>query len=67
MKLVNKVAIVTGGGQGIGRTYAQRFAQEGAKVVIADIALDNAQRVAEEIEANGGQALPIYTDVTNGS
>lgn len=65
MKLENKVAIITGGGQGIGRIYAQRFAQEGAKVVIADIVLDNAQRVAKEIEANGGQALPLYTDVAS--
>ena len=65
MKLENKVAIVTGGGQGIGRSYARRFAQEGAKVVIADIVLDNAQRVAKEIESNGGQALPIYTDVSS--
>ena len=65
MKLENKVAIITGGGQGIGRSYAHRFAQEGAKIVIADIVLDNAQRVTKEIEANGGQALPLYTDVAS--
>ena len=47
MKLKDKVAIITGGGQGIGREYALSFADEGAKVVIADIITENALRVAE--------------------
>jgi len=64
MKLLNKVAIITGGGQGIGRIFALRFAQEGANVVIADINLDSAQRVAKEIETSGGKALPLFTDVS---
>ncbi len=44
MKLKDKVAIITGGGQGIGREYALGFAREGARVVIAEIKLDNAQQ-----------------------
>ena len=64
MKLKNKVIIVTGAGQGIGREFALSFAQEGAKVVIAEINFKKAQKVAEEIEAKGGKALAVKTDVT---
>ncbi len=65
MRLENKVAIVTGCGRGLGRAYALRFAREGAKVVAADIILKNAQEVAKEIEADGGQSLALYTDVSD--
>src|SRR3989337_2649976 len=64
MKLKDKVAIITGGGQGIGKEYALGFAREGAKVVIAEIKLDNAQQVVREIESQGGKALAIRTDVS---
>ena len=64
MKLKDKVAIITGAGQGIGKEYALRFAREGAKVVIAEIKLENAQQVAQEIESKGGKALAIRTDVS---
>ncbi len=67
MKLKDKVAIVTGGGRGIGRAYALRFADEGAKVVIADITFENAQKVADEIKAKGGEALALHTDVSSGA
>ncbi len=65
MKLENKVAIITGAGRGIGRSYALRFAEEGANIVIADIMFENAQKVAKEIEEKGGTALPIHSDVSD--
>ncbi len=65
MRLADKVAIVTGGGRGIGKAYALAYAAEGAKVVIADIILENAQSAAKEIEAKGGVALAVQTDVSN--
>ncbi|MCJ7595633.1 MAG: 3-oxoacyl-ACP reductase FabG [Desulfobacterales bacterium] len=63
MKLAGKVAIVTGGAQGIGRVYAMRLSKEGAKVVIADI-LDGG-RVEQEIVSEGGEALALKTDVSD--
>ena len=64
MLLSNKVAIVTGGGQGIGEAIAKVYAKEGAKVVIVDINMENATKVAQEIKENGGEALPFKADVT---
>lgn len=65
MRLEGKVAIVTGGGHGIGAAYCRRFAQEGAKVVVADIDEQAAQQVAAEIRAEGGQALGLKVDVAS--
>jgi NAD(P)-dependent dehydrogenase (short-subunit alcohol dehydrogenase family) len=65
MRLKDKVAIITGGGQGIGREYALRFCKEGAKVVIAEINLENAKKVEKEIVEMGGEALAIKTDVSS--
>jgi 3-oxoacyl-[acyl-carrier protein] reductase len=62
--LTDKIAIVTGGGDGIGRATALLFSQEGARVVVADISPDAARRVAEEIAAQKRNALPLTTDVT---
>jgi 3-oxoacyl-[acyl-carrier protein] reductase len=64
MRLENKVAIVTGASQGIGRAYALRFAREGADVVIADIREEQAGAVASEIEAIGRRAMVVRTDVS---
>lgn len=65
MRLQEKVAIITGASQGLGRAYALRFVAEGAKVVIADIRDDQAQQVAKEIEADGGEALALHVDVSD--
>src|SRR5437763_9169939 len=65
MKLDGKVAIVTGAASGIGKAIAQRYAREGAKVVIADLNLDAANGAAAEIKSAGGEARGVAMDVTN--
>jgi NAD(P)-dependent dehydrogenase (short-subunit alcohol dehydrogenase family) len=65
MKLQGKVAIVTGGAQGMGRAICLRYAQEGANVVVADLNLDGAQAVVDEITAADGKALAVRVDVRN--
>lgn len=62
MRLKNRVAVVTGGGQGIGRQTALTFAREGAKVVVADVNMTAAQNVAIEIERADGQARAVFLD-----
>jgi len=65
MRLKDKVAIITGGGRGIGEFTAKRFSQEGAKVVVVDLNEDDVNRVVSEINAAGGQAIGAKVDVTN--
>jgi len=65
MRLKGKVAIITGGGRGIGEFTAKRFSQEGAKVVVADVNEDDVNRVVAEITDSGGQAIGLKVDVTN--
>ncbi len=65
MRLSDKVAIVTGSGMGLGRAYAIGLAREGARVVSADIRFPEAQEVAAEIEAAGGESLAVDVDVSD--
>ncbi len=60
----DKVAVVTGAASGIGRALAQRFAQAGMKVVLADVEPAALEQAAREIEASGAQALAVRTDVS---
>jgi NAD(P)-dependent dehydrogenase (short-subunit alcohol dehydrogenase family) len=64
-ELSGRVAVVTGGGQGIGEGIAKGFARAGAAVVVAARHADRVARVADEINAEGGRALAVQTDVTD--
>jgi NAD(P)-dependent dehydrogenase (short-subunit alcohol dehydrogenase family) len=63
-KLEGRVAVITGGGSGIGEATATRLAADGAAVSVVDIAEDNAVRVADCITSQGGRALAIHADVS---
>jgi NAD(P)-dependent dehydrogenase (short-subunit alcohol dehydrogenase family) len=63
MRLAGKVAIITGAASGIGRATAMRFAQEGARVVVADINAAGGQETAELVKSQGGEAAFIATDI----
>lgn len=63
--LQGKVAVITGGANGMGRATAVLFAQEGARVVIADVDGVAGQQVADEITAQGGQAIFVSCDVSS--
>jgi len=65
MKLKDRVAIVTGGGQGMGRAIALELAGGGAKICVADMNLETAAKVAEEIKAMGIGAIAVKVDITN--
>lgn len=64
MPFQNQVVVITGGGRGIGRAIALKFAEEGANVVIAARSDSELESVAEEIRSRGTEVLPIATDVT---
>jgi len=63
--LNGQVAMITGGGQGIGRAMAHAFAGSGAIVAIADVQAEHASAAAEAIRTEGGHALAFPTDVTS--
>ena len=63
--LEDKVAIITGAGRGIGKAFALRFAEEGAKLLLPDISLERAEGVANEIRDRGREAIAMETDISN--
>jgi NAD(P)-dependent dehydrogenase (short-subunit alcohol dehydrogenase family) len=67
MRLKNKVAVITGGAQGIGRAIAVGMAREGAKVVVADLQSEKARSVADEVKILGGDALGFEVNVADES
>jgi len=64
-RLADKIAVITGGGSGIGRACALRFAEEGAKVCVADLDLAAATETARLVQAGGGKSLAVRTDTTD--
>ena len=65
MRLDGKVTIITGGGSGMGRTAAELFAREGARVVVADFSEASGEAAAAAVRAAGGQATFVKADVSN--
>ncbi|HEY7735787.1 MAG TPA: glucose 1-dehydrogenase [Candidatus Limnocylindrales bacterium] len=65
MRLDGKVTIITGGASGMGRTAARLFADQGAKVVLADVTEEAAESAAADVRAAGGEASAVVADVSN--
>ncbi len=65
MRFEGKIAVVTGAAQGIGEAYARALAREGAAVVVADLNEEAGAQVAKQIEADGGSAIFVRTDVSS--
>src|SRR5512144_749341 len=64
-RLEDRIALITGGGSGIGRACALRFAREGAKVCVADLDGTAAKETARQVEAAGGAAVSLAVDTTH--
>lgn len=65
MRLKDRIALVTGAGQGLGEALAGRLAREGARVAVVDVSAAAVERVAQSLEEGGAQALALRADVTN--
>ncbi|NEQ28653.1 MAG: SDR family oxidoreductase, partial [Microcoleus sp. SIO2G3] len=65
MNLQGKIAIVTGGGQGLGAAICQSIAQVGSTVIVGDIQLAAAEKIAQQIRETGGEAIAMPLDVYN--
>ena len=64
MRLANKVALITGGGSGIGKASCLAFAREGAKIVVVDLKKDTAEATVDEIKKAGGDARAFAADIS---
>jgi NAD(P)-dependent dehydrogenase (short-subunit alcohol dehydrogenase family) len=67
VKLEGQVALVTGGGSGIGRAIATLFAEEGASIIVNDVRLEAAQETVEEMGHAGAHSLALKADVSSGA
>lgn len=65
MRIKQKIGIITGAGNGIGRGICKKFAEEGGIIAAVDIDLDSAEKIVEEINNNGGESIAIQCDVTS--
>ena len=63
--LKDKVAVITGGGRGLGKEFALRYAEEGAKLFLPDISLERAEETVKEIKSKGGNAAAILCDISD--
>ena len=63
--LKDKVAVITGAGRGLGKAFALKYAEEGAKLFLPDISLERAEDTAKEIKAKGGDAAATLTDISD--
>ena len=64
-RLKDKVAVITGGGRGLGQQIAEAYVEAGAKVVLCSRRVENCKQVKEQLEAAGGEALAVQLDVTD--